>query len=215
MSDIHSTIIEYLTNKNNPIILDVGCYLAEDASEFAGVLSSSQVFAFEADPRNIEYLKNHVVLPQNVKLIEGAISNYDGVTDFYCSNDIDMTRDWKLSGSVNKPTGHLKEYTVRFSAKPITVFCQKLDTWYKNSPIHDKNIDLIWVDTNGAEREFLEGARDTLLKTQLVYIECFEQELYHGQVDCTWITNFLKNLGFEYILSFGHNNLYGNQDYGH
>lgn len=212
MKDIHSEIISYFKNKNDPIILDVGSYLGEDALEFNERIPNSTIFCFEADPRNVIEFRNKINNP-NIHLIEGAISNYDGTTNFYFSNDIDFNRDWRLSGSINKPTGHLREYTVRFGTEPIVISCQRLDTWYKNSSIYNRLIHLQWVDLNGAEKEFLEGAKETLSNTYLLFIECFDKELYSGQVNCDWANRFLSNLGFEFVLELGHNQLYKNKNY--
>lgn len=208
MLDIHNIITEYFKNKDNPIILDVGTYLMEDATIFAHEYLNSQVFAFECDPRNVQQIHMRQGYPQNVKLINTAISDHDGTTTFWQSSKINFDTPYLLSGSIKKPTGHLEEYTVSFGSFPIKIPCQKLDTWYKNSEINNQNIEFIWCDVNGGEKEFLDGAIETLKKTHLLWIECFEKELYEGQVDCYYVTNFLEKLGFKYLLTHGHNKLY-------
>lgn len=206
MDSYQEIILSYLKNTNNPIILDVGCYLLEDSQKFAERFTNGNIFSFECDPRNIAEILNKDKL-SNITVIESAISNYDGESEFWQSDKIHNNNDYWLSGSIKPPTGHLLEYPVSFSNSPIKVPCQKLDTWYKNT-INGKTIELIWCDVNGGEKEFLEGAIQTLQNTNLLWIECFEKELYQNQVSCEWINNFLLKYNFKYIYTYGHNKLY-------
>lgn len=207
MNLIHDNIISFIKDKDTPIILDVGCYLLEDGIYFGQLYPKSTIFGFEADPRNITNIQSNVLLPNNVSLVPTAISNHNGETTFWPSRDIDFTREYHLSGGINKPTGHLRQYTVRFD-DPITVPCQTLDYWYRNSNVYKSPIELIWCDVNGGEKEFLEGSTEILQNTHLLWIECFEEELYAGQVQCEWVTNFVQNLGFNEVWSHSHNKLY-------
>lgn len=210
MSEIHDKIIEYFKTKDNPIILDLGTYLLEDVSIFADRFPLSQCFAFEADPRNhLMNIKSNEY--NNIQLIGGAIGDIDGEVDFYPSEKIDWTRNWNLSGSIRQPKDHLTEYTVSFG-KPFKIFCQKLDTWYKKSEIYNQPIELIYSDLNGAEGDMILGGTEILQKTHLLYLEVFEKELYAGMKDQSWIHNELTQLGFEYLLEFGHNRLYQNKN---
>ena len=212
MSEIHNKIVSYFDNKENPIILDLGTYLLEDISVFAEQFPNSICFAFEADPRNIANIRKSKY-PSNVNVIEGAIGNTDGLVDFYPSEKIDWTKNWNLSGSIRKPKEHLTEYTVSFG-KSFSINCQRLDTWYKGSSIYRKPIELIYSDLNGAEGDMLMGGTETLRNTHLIYVECFDKELYGGQKNTQWIHEYLSNLGFDYLFDNGNNRLYRNKSNG-
>lgn len=207
MNDIHNKLVSYFSNKEKPIILDVGSYLMEDANAFAHVFPNGKVYAFECDPRNIEQIKLRRGNAPNTELIEVAISNTNGETEFWQSQKINFNSPYFLSGSMRKPTGHLSEYPVSFSSSPIKIPCITLDSWY-NFNLKEFPIELVWCDVNGGEREFLEGAVETLKNTHLLWIECFNKEMYDGEVNCEWVSKFVENLGFKYVWEFGHNNLY-------
>lgn len=211
MNNIHQHLVSLFQNKDNPIILDLGTYLLEDISVFANRFPQSKCFAFEADPLNIKtILKNKN--DDNITLVSGAIGNIDGEIDFYPSEKIDWTKPWRLSGSIRAPKEHLREYTVSFG-KSIKIPCQKLDTWYKNSSVYNQPIELIYSDLNGAEGDMLLGSTEVLQKTHLIYLECFDQELYSGQKDTQWIHEYLSKSGFKYIIDYGHNRLYQNESF--
>lgn len=208
MSELHNQIISYFKNKDNPIILDVGCYLLEDGKEFNKLLPNSTVFGFEADPRNRLLIKKDKEVNNNIHLVEGAIGNSNNEIDFHPSNSIDWTKKWNLSGSIRAPKEHLKEYTVSFG-KPFKVQCQTLDNWYINSKVNGQDIELIYSDLNGADYDMLEGASIVLSKTHLIYVECFDIELYSGQKMTKDIDELLVSKGFKYLIEHGHNRLYG------
>jgi len=70
---------------------------------------------------------------------------------------------------------------VRFDA-PIKTKCQTLDNWYRNSDfnIYNKPIECIWSDLNGNEGNMIFGASEILQNTHLIYLECFDEELYES-----------------------------------
>jgi FkbM family methyltransferase len=211
MSDLHNNIVNYFNNNKDPIVLDLGTYLLEDTIIFNSLIPDAQFFCFEADERNIETIKKSNNIKNNIHLIEGAIGNIDGDIDFYPSNDINLNEEWRLSGSIHRPTGHLREYTVRFGVS-LKIHCQKLDTWYQNSEICGKKIELIYSDLNGADGDMIEGAIEVLKNTHLIFLECFDKELYEDQKDTYWIHDKLNSLGFNFVFEHGHNRLYKNKN---
>ena len=161
--------------KENPTIFDVGTFDGSDCLDFLELFKSPNVYAFEADKRSIDIFKKYVG-DKPVNLVETALSNVDGEIEFYQSESetrrhtrYDYEKTWSASSSIKKPDNHLSVFPdIQFElnkAKSI-----RLDTW-----ILDKDIDLIdimWVDVNGGEEEFLEGGIKTINKrVRYLYIE--------------------------------------------
>jgi len=211
MSELTKNKITNLLGKNNPLILEVGSYDGQDSLGMLQCMTESEIYAFEADPKSIEHFKrlNH---PDQITLVERAVGNKDGYIDWYPSLN-NAGREWSLSSSLKKPLNHLKNYpTVSFKNDPDQVKCVKLDTWAQEN-INDKIIDFIWCDVNGAEEEMILGAINTLKsQTRFFYTECFDTELWEGQVNERWILETLDN--FEFVSRHGHNILLKNKSLG-
>lgn len=182
----------FLDNLNNqrPIIFDIGSFDGNDSLEFLKLYNEAQIYAFEADKRSIGVFKKNVG-SQKISLVEIVLSNVDGTVDFYPSKSAtrrhesyNFESDWSASSSISPARYHNKLFPDVQFKKPIKVKSIKLDTW-----ISDKNIDLIdimWVDVNGGEFEFIEGAIDTLnQKVKYLYIEFTavnDKKLFEGSM---------------------------------
>jgi len=214
IADIDKHVFKNKLGIENPVIFDVGCFDGNDCLEFIEIFENPKLYAFEADKRSIEIFKNHVGnVP--VTLIETALSNRDGHVDFYKSESKTRKHDrhgektWTASSSIKKPENHLNIFPdVQFMDK-ITVESQRLDTW-----IEDKNIskiDIMWVDVNGGEKEFLDGALNTINnKVKYLYIEfnaADGKSLYEGCLTKDEIKNKLPNFKecgvFNFMGNFG------------
>ena len=161
--------------KENPTIFDVGTFDGNDCLDFLNIFENPNIYAFEADKRSVEIFKKYVG-DRPINLVETALSNVDGKIEFYQSESetrrhtrYDYEKTWSASGSVKKPGNHLDIFPdIQFELNFVK--STRLDTW-----ISDKNIDLIdimWVDVNGGEEEFLTGGLDTITNyVHYLYIE--------------------------------------------
>ena len=198
--------IKELLNKENPIILEIGTNDGEDSEEFLKVFEKCKLYCFEPDPRAITRFKNRMKDYKNYKLYEIAISNNNGEIDFYLSggNNPGMPwyGDWDKSSSIKKPKLPLLQHRWCVFNKSIKVETKKLDDWFKEEDITD--IDFIWVDVQGAEKEMIEGALETLKKTKYLYTEFDNVELYEGQPNLNDILRLLPDFK---IVKFVENNV--------
>lgn len=210
--EITLDVIKLLINKENPIILDIGCYDGKDSLKLNNVFKNAEVHCFEADPRSVELFEK-INSNNNLQLHKVAISNINGKVNFNLS-DSETRRhykyqtSWSASSSLKKPKNHLDLFNdVQFN-KTIEVECITLDKWYKEK-LNWKAIDFIWVDINGAEEEFIKGALKTLnLFTRFLYIEFSDKELYEGQINKNQILELLNQ--FELIDIYNYQGNFGN-----
>ena len=176
VQDIDKNIFKELIKKDNPIIFDVGAFDGNDSIEFLDIFNNANVYAFEIDDRSIELFKQ-CVNNKSIQLVETALSNVDGNISFYKSDSDtrkhkrhDNEKTWSASSSIKKPDNHLNIFQDIIFNKVVTVKSTKLDTWIKNKDIDV--IDIMWVDVNGGEEEFLDGGIDTINnKVKYLYIE--------------------------------------------
>jgi len=168
-----------------PYIFDIGSFDGADAYEFAEL--GATVHCFE--PVNYDKLKSH----PSMYLHPFAVGAEDKITVMHCSPH-------SQSNSIRKPKTHLEiwpdvEYTHRESVEMV-----RLDTWWqKNKIAHRPRIDLMWVDVNGNEGDFIEGAQECLKITRYLYIESSDKELFEGQISGAELLKLLpgwKVLGY-------------------
>jgi len=128
--------------KKGDVVYDVGAHVGFYtllAAELVG--PNGKVFAFEPLPRNIFYLKKHIKINKcnNVEIIEAAVSDKEGETNFLESESTTSRLDQK---------GSLKVKTV------------SLDNLWREGKVLPP--DLIKIDVEGAELEVLKGAKDLI-----------------------------------------------------
>ena len=202
---------KYFLNKvrDNPTILDVGCYDGSDSREFADLFKSSIIYCFDGDKRSVELFNKLSKEHKNIKLVETILADTDGETDWFESKSetkrhYDFQNSWSASSSIKKPDNHLNLFkNISFSdAKKIK--STKLDTWIEDNPQIDI-IDIMWVDVNGGEEEFLNGAKRALEKTKFLYIEFSgvkNKKLYKNCFTKDEIKNKLPNFKEEGVYNF-------------
>jgi FkbM family methyltransferase len=178
-----------LIGKENPIILDIGSNDGTHTAWFLALFKLARVYSFEPDPRACErYLAK--IRDKRAVLVDLAISDIDGVRDFYVSSGVPPCEqewfesppaDWDLSGSIRKPKKHLEKYPwCRFDQK-IAVATKTLDSWVRDEGLDV--IDLIWADVQGAEVNLIAGGKEALRNTRYFYTEYSNTELYEGQIN--------------------------------
>lgn len=200
-------IFRDIVNKDNPVILDIGCYDGKDSSSFLIEFPKAQIHAFEADPRSIELFRKNKD-SSKISLNEFAISNKDGFIEWHASDSetrrhYEDQQNWSASSSIKKPVKHLEIFKDVYFQKPTMVKSQRLDTWFLKSELNQ--IDIIWADVNGGEKEFLEGARETIRHTRCIFMEFCENNLYEDCIGLEQVKIMLAD--FEVV---GIYNFYGN-----
>jgi len=180
--------VDILTQKSNLVFMDVGTYDGKDSLEFSQLFPDSTIYSFEADTRSVKIFKEIVGKTKNINLIQTALSNVDGDIEWYASKSdtrrhYDFQDDWSASSSIKKPDNHLNVFEDIAFTKPSKVKSTRLDTWMAQNKNID-HIDVMWVDVNGGESEFLEGAINTINnKVKYLYIEfnkVGDRALYSG-----------------------------------
>lgn len=177
--------IRELLGKDDPWIVEIGCNDGDDSQQFLINFERARLHCFECDPRPIAQFKEKIT-DLRCELHECALGAEDGEVRFWQSGGTTKgahKQDWDLSGSICKPTGHLKQSKWCTFDTQITVPLRRLDTFWKSwgEPI----IDLIWLDVQGAESKVFAGGRQTLTRTRYLYTEYghWREPLYEGQMN--------------------------------
>lgn len=192
------------------LFVECGAHRGEDTAWLAAIPGVT-LHAFEPDPRNIEALRpTAVVRRRNVTLHPQAIAAHTGTCWFIpsCSHRDPFLQT--ASGSIRAPKSHLQRWPrVKFGA-PHQVSCVTLDSFAAAHGV--ANVDLMWWDIQGAERDAIAGGQALLARTRLLFTEyCPDgEEWYDGQASYSELLRLLP--GFRVLQKWEHDVLLANEE---
>ena len=179
----------------NPVIVEAGAFDGADSVKMAELWPRGSVHAFEPDPLNFIKLKRKTSFNNNIYCYPLALSNKNGTALFYQSEDPDNP-DNAQSGSLLTPKEHLNYSNVIFS-NGFEVITMTLDAWAQENNV--KQVDLLWLDTQGTELDIVKAAPNVLKKVKAIYTEVEFVEAYEGQALYNEVRCWLEDQGFVLI----------------
>jgi FkbM family methyltransferase len=187
--------ISYIPNKlDNYIIFDIGSRDCLQSIEFYHKFPNSKIYAFECNPNTINLCKKNIEeFKDRITLIEGAVCDYDGEINFYPIDSKKTITSWE-DGNPGASSLFISndKYTLeKYSQYKIITKCHRLDTIIKLFNI--KNVDIVWMDLQGAELLALKGLGDHLRNIKYIHTEINHHPIYDGQVLFNEIDNYLIN----------------------
>ena len=197
--------IKHVENKNEKfIIFDIGSRDCVQSIEFYNAFPNSKIYAFECNPNTLDICKKNIErYSDRITLIEGAVCDYDGNIIFYPINQEKTITTWEDgnpgASSIFKSNG---KYSIEtYIQDEITTQCHRLDSIMNKYCI--PNVDIIWMDLQGAELLALKGLGNYLQNVKYIYTEVSHKEIYSGQVMFNELNDFILSNDFSII-----NNLY-------
>ncbi|KKQ34802.1 MAG: Methyltransferase FkbM family [Candidatus Nomurabacteria bacterium GW2011_GWB1_37_5] len=178
-------------------IFELGARDCQNTTILHNEYPRSNVYAFECNPDTLEECRNRIKLLKRAELIEKAVSNKNGKLTFY---SIDQSKSDKTSWSDGNPGASSifkisKKYpNEKLIQKKITISSIKLSTFLKKNNV--KNIDLLFMDIQGAELLALRGLENSIKKVKIIHTEANFVAFYNKQALYGDIKKFLNNKGF-------------------
>ena len=198
------------------LILEIGANDGTDSLRMLDAFPRASLYCFEPDARASKAWRARVH-NDRAHLLELALCDQDEPVTFFSSGGVppgvnpdEYPDGWHLSGSVRPPTGHLDEHPWCLFESTITVEGRKLDTIVEELLVSSQSnqIDFIWADVQGAERELILGGSKALEKTRYFYTEFSLDELYDNQPSLGEILTLLPN--FQVVRVWDHDVLLEN-----
>lgn len=179
--------------KKDDIVIDCGANLGLFCSAVAG--RAKQVYAFEPVPEMCEkYLQPLKKRYSNITILEQAMASENGYKDFnFYPNS---------SGSSCLVTGKMKVEEGTQLCEKKRVLCTTLDAF-----VHENNlerVDFIKADIEGAERELLKGAQQTLKRFAPKIALC----TYHLPDDKEVLEELILQANPNYTVCHGYKKIY-------
>lgn len=178
-------------------IVEIGARDCRETVSFDLLLPGSDIFTFECNPETLSQCRNAIVGKKNIKLIEKAVIDNEGTVTFYqINNEKTITEH---PGGINPGASSIFEANEEYP--PEKYVQNKISvpttTLKKFSEIYNvKNIDLLWMDIQGAELLALKGAGDFIEKISLINLEVEFFSIYKNQPLFQELKSFLNEKGF-------------------
>jgi FkbM family methyltransferase len=164
----HLEVIEFMREigvrhqTGKSIVVDVGGFIGVSSITFLHERIFTHAIAFEPNPSSYKLLEQNVVdnfLQEKVSHFNIALSDSNGSLDFELSPS--NYGDHRVRHESNQDENHYNE----ISREIIPVKSCKFDDFMKRNPeINSADIKLFWVDIQGHEGRFLNGAKEFLTK---------------------------------------------------
>lgn len=180
---IKNEVLRVLRPFKDLTVFDVGCNDGLDTIWFKENLSVKQLHAFEMDSRNFDRHLNKV--KDRFKDDPSVVINQIAIGDTVGEVKATLSTDtyW---GHLDTGASSIKGIAsdmyrvfpwIRFD-ETVSVPITTLDQYCEDNGI--KDIDLIWADIQGAEREMVLGAQRILNKTRFMVLEVHSDAIYEN-----------------------------------
>ena len=199
-------IIKILKNEKNLVVFDIGCFRGVFTKNILKLIDRTKIkfYLFDINKNTKKYISN-LILSRNISYNEVALSNKNGTAEYNYNSFFESSgsslsplfrNDAKWISSRKFLLKILLQSTknyVKYQVPTLT-----LDTFVKKKRI--KSIDLLKVDIDGSEYEFLQGAKVTLKenKIKVILIEINDKKKNYKKKEKK-IINFLKKRNFTFL----------------
>ena len=199
-------IIKILKNEKNLVVFDIGCFRGVFTKNILKLIDRKKIkfYLFDINKNTKKYISN-LILSRNISYNEVALINKNGTAEYNYNSFFESSgsslsplfrNDAKWISSRKFLLKILLQSTknyVKYRVPTLT-----LDTFVKKKRI--KSIDLLKVDIDGSEYEFLQGAKVTLKgnKIKVILIEINDEKKNYKKKEKK-IINFLKKRNFTFL----------------
>ena len=201
-------IINILKNENNLVIFDVGCFKGVFVNTILKLIKNKKYrfYLFDINKNVKNYIKNLLKI-KNINFTETALTNYNGVATYNFNSSFESSGSSLSSVFKDDSQWNFSRKLILKILSPTTmergflkqkVKTTTLDTFVKKNKI--KKIDILKVDVDGSEYEFLKGSELTLKKNKIktILIEISEKKKFYKNKEKK-VIKFLNKKNFSLI----------------
>ena len=160
------------------VIFDIGANIGITSVFLAKIFPNASIYSFEPLINNFEILKKNTYEYNNIKIFNFGLGSSNGSFKVYLSED---NENYGGASFFPKDKGHISESYTKCEVKNTNDVLKELGI---------NSIDLIKIDTEGAEHDILTSLNKKIIQD----ISWITGEL-HGNRDFE-LLNYLDNLGF-------------------
>lgn len=172
------------SRKKVETIVDAGANVGYSAAFFAKAYPQAKVYALEPEPQNYDLLVKNTSSLSNVVPLNCAL--------------------WKSSGELYLQNTSAESYAFQFGDSPTTEV--KVDSFSIPDLMNSfaiKNIDILKIDIEGAEKELFSGNTDWVDQVETIYVEVHDRIVEGAAAQIFRVMSGYKydfDVRFEYVV---------------
>ena len=194
-------LIVKFTNSNSPVIFDVGAHNGSSIERYIELFSNPIIHSFEPNYNIFNVLVSRFSSTKNLKLNNFAFGdqNQSKLFNIFAKSDTSSFLTLNESEWVNIRSKQMGISKDEFLKEQIPVKIQKLDDYVEKNNI--QRIDVLKLDTQGYEKNVLDGAKKTLEKRiiKIIETEIILDNVYDNYLTFTDIEKNLVNNNYRLI----------------
>jgi FkbM family methyltransferase len=179
--------------KNNPLIIDAGCYTGSDSILMAKFWPKATIYCFEPVPELFETTLITTANYPNIFPFQIALSNKTGLAPFYLS---EKDESYSQSSSLLPPTGHLSLHPNIKYKRNCLVQTLTIDDWAREQRI--AKVDFLWLFLQGHELATICDSQICKNAT-VICLEVSFKEAFKGQALYSEVKKWMQTNGFKLI----------------
>lgn len=182
------------------ILLDVGANIGQYALKMRNLGYTNKIISFEPLNGAFEFLKKSAKGDKNWIVNNYGLGDVDSTSVINISGSSDSSSILEMLPSLSDSVPGLKY----IGKQEIEI--KKLDTIF-NSFVKSEDCVMLKIDTQGFEKNVLDGAIQSLKQIKVIQIEMSIVQLYKNEMLFKEMITFIENQGFQlYSLENGHFN---------
>lgn len=192
--------LKIINNCNINLLLDIGANAGQYSKKMRNFGYTKKIISFEPLKDVFEILKKNALHDKNWIVNNYALGNEDSVGIINVSKKSDCSSIFNMLPEHKESASGL-EYIAQ---QEIEV--KKLDTVFNSFAGKSDNV-MIKIDTQGYEKNVIDGAFESLNKILIIQLEMSIVPMYENEILFIEMIEYLKNKGFQlYSLENGHFN---------
>lgn len=172
-------------------IVEAGCRFGEDSLLLAASFPRAKLMAFECNAETLKTTRVNVALSRSIQLVEVALDAQEGEVDFFAASQSGNPGASSLLAVL--PGKEQKAWLTAEEVTKTRVHARRLDDILMEAGWRD--VDILWMDVEGAEDRVLRGAPKVLSHVGMVYTEVSIGAVRSGQASFEAIRDTLEHYG--------------------
>ncbi len=173
--------------KEDSVVIDCGAYLGTFSILAAHLSPNGRIFTFEPTLGMQEILRRNTAPYPQIEVIQSGVGDKSGRKVFMASARAPAVNTFEDSVLMQEHSDYRKHFTERVEVPMVTI-----DDFVRERNLD--RVDFIKMDTEGYEKQIIEGARETIKR----FSPTLSLSAYHSSTDKTEVPKLVRTIDSMY-----------------